>query len=799
MKTYSSLSPCVSRLARRPYLVAALICWGYFLPVAGAFEPPRPGLEGVSERLEAFIAHEMKDKGLPAVSIAVVEGPRVVWAKGFGLARPKEGVKASAETIYRVGSVSKLFTDLAVMKLFEQGKLNLDVPVTTYLPTFTPKNPFGGEITLRQLMAHRAGLVREPPVGNYFDTTSPSLSDTVRSMNETELVFAPGSRTKYSNAGIGVVGRVVEVVAKEPFARHVQRTIIEPLGLTATGFEATTAMDAQLARGLMWAYDGRTFEAPMFPLGTSSAGNLYASVLDLGRFIGVLLDGGHGPGGPVVQADTLKAMWSPQFPTEANAPRSFGLGFSLGMFEGHRRVGHGGAIYGFATDVSILPDDGMGVAVVTTKDCANTTATRIADSALRLLLAAKRGEALPEIETTKPVAPDVARRLAGRYGTGESAIELTDHDGKLFLTPSRGGFRLELRSRGDALVTDDVLGFGTRLVPSKDSITFDKTDLPALPDRKPEPCPKHWEGLIGEYGWDHNTLFILEREGRLFALIEWFFLDLLTEESPDVYKFPDRGLYVGESLRFTRDANGRATRVKAAGLTFPRRKIDGDDGSTFQIKPVRPVAELRPEALKATPPVERDGLRAPELVDLTTLDATIRLDIRYATSNNFVGTPFYSSARAFLQRPAAEALSRVQKRVKEKGFGLLVHDAYRPWYVTRMFWDATPNSGRGFVADPLKGSKHNRGCAVDLTLFDVTTGRAVPMVGGYDEFSARSSPDYPGGTSLQRWHRELLRRAMEEEGFTVNEVEWWHFDYKDWSMYPLLNLPFEQLGAATGK
>jgi D-alanyl-D-alanine dipeptidase len=208
---------------------------------------------------------------------------------------------------------------------------------------------------------------------------------------------------------------------------------------------------------------------------------------------------------------------------------------------------------------------------------------------------------------------------------------------------------------------------------------------------------------------------------------------------------------------------------------------------------MRPVAELRPEALAASPPAEKGDFLKPDLVDLTTLDPTIKLDIRYASSNNFLRTPFYSSARAFMQRPAAEALARAHKGLKAQGYGLLIHDAYRPWYVTRMFWDATPDSGRGFVADPSKGSKHNRGCAVDLTLYDIATGRPIEMVGGYDEFSFRSSPDYPGGTSLQRWHRDLLRRAIEDQGFTVNEVEWWHFDFKDWPKYPILNSAFERL------
>ncbi len=182
------------------------------------------------------------------------------------------------------------------------------------------------------------------------------------------------------------------------------------------------------------------------------------------------------------------------------------------------------------------------------------------------------------------------------------------------------------------------------------------------------------------------------------------------------------------------------------------------------------------------------------MVELARLDPGIHLDIRYATSNDFLGTPVYSQARAFLQRPAAEALLRALHRLEPLGLGLLIHDAYRPWFVTKIFWDATPPEGKIFVADPAQGSRHNRGCAVDLTLYDLATGRAIEMPGLYDEMSPRSYPNFPGGTSLGRWHRDVLRRAMEAEGFTVYEYEWWHFDYKDWHSYPILNIPFEKLG-----
>jgi len=193
------------------------------------------------------------------------------------------------------------------------------------------------------------------------------------------------------------------------------------------------------------------------------------------------------------------------------------------------------------------------------------------------------------------------------------------------------------------------------------------------------------------------------------------------------------------------------------------------------------------------PPVEQGSFHKPDLVELVRLDPSIRLDIRYATADNIVHRPVYRQARAFLQRPAAEALVRAQRALLAKGYGLLVFDGYRPWSVTKDFWDSVRKDQRAFVADPRKGSKHNRGCAVDLTLYDSATGKEVEMPSAYDETSERASPDYAGGTAEQRERRDLLRAAMEREGFTVEPNEWWHFNYKDWKSYPILNIPFEEI------
>jgi zinc D-Ala-D-Ala dipeptidase len=234
--------------------------------------------------------------------------------------------------------------------------------------------------------------------------------------------------------------------------------------------------------------------------------------------------------------------------------------------------------------------------------------------------------------------------------------------------------------------------------------------------------------------------------------------------------------------------------LAGCATTAPAPKGTAGASDVYHVTPVRPVADLMPIALAAQPPVETGEFRPADLVELTTLDPSIKLDIRYATTRNFLGTPLYSQARAFMQRPAAEALVRVARSLAPEGYGLLVYDAYRPWYVTKVFWDAMPPELHKFVADPAEGSRHNRGCAVDLTLYDLKTGRPVPMPSLYDEASERAYPTYTGGTAEQRRMRELLRRHMEAQGFSVYEFEWWHYDYRDWKSYRIENVRFEDIG-----
>jgi D-alanyl-D-alanine dipeptidase len=312
-------------------------------------------------------------------------------------------------------------------------------------------------------------------------------------------------------------------------------------------------------------------------------------------------------------------------------------------------------------------------------------------------------------------------------------------------------------------------------------------------------------GLLGLYQNDSGRFLIRERDGNLEMLydvnpgkdeiVQDYAVYPLRQTAGDGYRWIGNGPLANQLAlaRFQRDAAGRGIACVIADKVFSRRFYGPDKGETFKIVPLLTVGELKTIAVQSTPPVENGVFSKSDLVEVQLLEPSIHLDIRYATTDNFMGVALYEQPRAFLQRPAAEALVRAHRTLAQYGYGILIHDAYRPWTVTKMFWEATPVHQRGFVADPAKGSRHNRGGAVDVGLYDLATGAPVNMVSGYDEFSPRAFPDFPGGTTRQRWDRELLRIVMEGENFTVYPEEWWHFDYKGWERFRIMNVSFAEI------
>jgi CubicO group peptidase (beta-lactamase class C family)/D-alanyl-D-alanine dipeptidase len=650
--------------------------------------PPR-------QSMDQMVAEEAARFQIPALGLAVSDAQRTLHQSLAG--------QAKANTVFRAGSVTKLFTDIAIMQLVEQGKVDLDAPVSQYVPDFHPKNPFGKPLTVRLLMCHRSGLVREPGVGHYFDTKPTTLKAVTRSLNATSLVFEPGTQLKYSNAGITVLGDLIERVSKLSYEEYLRRYLLGPLGLKETWLRAADVPAGRLPSALMWTLDGREFPAPTFEMGIAPAGNLYTTTEDLLRVARWLMQADTKP---VLSRQSLDAMAQPQA-----GGTQFGLGFSLGQVGGAPSIGHGGAIYGFSTDFLVIPSRQFAAVAYGTRDSSNAVLSQLT-----------RAMAAPQTPFTHLTA--LTRPL-----------------------PETHNFQ-----------------------------------------QMPPPASPAFAAALGEYGWDYNKLYLHERNGKLHCLIEWFSDSELIPTAANLYRFPDRAMYGGETLRITPKG------VFVGPVFFPRLP---EPNRNFRVVMQKKLPELKTIAATSQPPAQPDGLRQPELVNLKPLapDAKtgIRLDIRYATANNFMGAPLYSRAEAYLQKPAAEAVLRAHQWLAQFGYGLLIHDAYRPWRVTKMFWEATPAAQRNFVANPATGSRHNRGCAVDLSMYSLADGKAVEMPSGFDEFSDRAYANYPGGTQQQRWLRALLRQAMEDQGFRVNSDEWWHFDYKDWKSYPVLNTSFEDL------
>ena len=229
-------------------------------------------------------------------------------------------------------------------------------------------------------------------------------------------------------------------------------------------------------------------------------------------------------------------------------------------------------------------------------------------------------------------------------------------------------------------------------------------------------------------------------------------------------------------------------------LGFTRREV----ALGLAVVPLATCVPRGPDRDIAFITAEKAAMLSPDdpkrLVELVSLDPAIRLDIRYATLNNFTGRRLYDEARAFLAAAPANAVVRANKRARIDGFGVTIFDGYRPWRVTKMLWDATPpGPQRNYVANPKRGSKHNRGCAVDLSLHDLKTGTLIEMPSEYDDFSQKAHRDFMDASATAIANRTRLQYYMEAEGFTGLSNEWWHFDFNGWEQFPVMDIAFADI------
>ncbi|WP_244139406.1 M15 family metallopeptidase [Mucilaginibacter ginkgonis] len=180
-----------------------------------------------------------------------------------------------------------------------------------------------------------------------------------------------------------------------------------------------------------------------------------------------------------------------------------------------------------------------------------------------------------------------------------------------------------------------------------------------------------------------------------------------------------------------------------------------------------------------------------QLVEIIPAKTGILLDVRYATTNNFMHAVMYPQARAFARLPVYHALLAIQHDLEKQGLGLKIFDGYRPYNITVKFYNMTRDTS--FVANPAHGSKHNRGCAIDLTIVDLKTGKEIEMPTGYDSFTKAAAAKFEPVSATAKKNRQLLQDEMTSHGFQILPTEWWHFDFIGWQQYKLLDIPFSQL------
>jgi CubicO group peptidase (beta-lactamase class C family) len=517
----------------------------------------------VIPEFETAVRAEMAAWQMEGIAVAWVDGSATVYDAAFG--------EAKTGSVFRAGSVSKLFNAVAVMQLVEQGKLDLDAPIPAGR---LPANPFPGAppVTLRQLLSHRSGLQRESTVGGYFDATEPTLKATVDSLRGSALVSPPGTENRYSNIGPSLAGQLAAEAAGTGFPALQTARIFKPLRMTGSAWRREDIPGAALLPSHLRVADGKGGFArrstPVFDLGTIPAGNLYTTSGDLARFITMLAAGGDSPGGRVLKKESLEAMWEPQFDPKG----SFGLGFALGEWRGYRTVGHGGAVYGHSTALTYLPQEKIGVVVLCNEDIVNGRTQHLANLALSLMLKAKKGVEVPATPDFTPDAGAMAA-LAGDWESQSFWLELKAAGDGLrghvasqlcVLKPvAKDRYLLASRIHDDLAVTVERGdgGQAVALVAGPQRFTRVPPDRPAI--------PREWKAYLGSYGPEFIPLVVHEKHGCLYATTENMVDYRLTPVNRHVFAFPP-GMYAKESLVFLTGPDGKPHAVDLANMLLRR-------------------------------------------------------------------------------------------------------------------------------------------------------------------------------------------------------------------------------------
>ncbi len=473
----------------------------------------------VKEYITWLAKKEMKKNQVVGLSIAIVDDQRTVWAQGFGYADKKEKRPAAPETVYRIGSISKLFTVTATMQLAEEGKIDIDQPLKKYLPEFSIKTRFpdSGPITLRTIMTHHSGLPNGVTKGAW--TSEPPQTLLYR-LKEEYAAYPPNYVLSYSNAAMALLGLMIEQVSATEFCAYLEQSVFDPIGMQHSSFNLTPEIARLLSRGYRY---GK--ETQQLPLRDQAAGSMYSNVIDLSRFIQMVFAQGRVDNRQILRPDTIDEMLRPQNET---VTLDFGQHIGLGWFLNNARyknlkiASHGGATPLFRTSLAILPQEKIGVVMLTNSTEGGRIHGQIANEALKLALEAKIGSSVENKDIRieppdKMASEEMLQSFVGRYATlnmlgavgrKEKTLNAYFEGYKFRLIPSSNGqFGVERRLLGifplNKIGNLELAKIQVRHTnfAGRELLTIHSDDRHWFSAEKIDPLtlPQAWENALGKY------------------------------------------------------------------------------------------------------------------------------------------------------------------------------------------------------------------------------------------------------------------------------------------------------------
>ena len=637
------------------------------------------------------LARKMHDLGVPGVSIAFFRGGKVEWTDAVGVIR-QGGPAVDASTVFQAASISKPVTAMAVMTFKQSGKLDLDQDVNAYLKSWKlPGSATDSQrATIRRLLSHTAGTSVHGFEGYSSGDPLPSLiqilnGETPANSPPIRVAAMPGAAWSYSGGGYVIVQQMLADLTSTGFADLMGDRVLKPADMHRSSFDQPIAPALKGNAAAPYDSKGQPIPGGAHTYPEQAAAGLWTTPTDLAHFAINLQHSLAGKADGILSQAAAREMLRPV------GQGSWSMGFRVGGGSDHPYFMHGGSNAGFRA-LLVAFDDGDGIAVMTNGDGGLAIT-----SALVRTAAAEYGwrEFQPKRHRPLRVSANELERFADQYRLGADVISVTRKDDTLYLQVADGDltevtpegplsffsrtsdtevtFRLDADHRPSGIHIDTLLA-----AYDADRVDADSTSSnPSLPPRDP---PSELKRLIGEYGSADARLTVYEEGGALFA--DGLDLRRAQLRRLGATKFSvDDAATVGQPARldFELDQRQRVAAVVVGATRLPRRDIGREIVAQIQAGTKQNPVRLRRTAMAATPPAELPPKRPFDLVELASVDPTIKLDIRYATTNNFIGFPLYERPAAYLQRPAAEALGRVQRALKSKGYGLLVFDGYRPW------------------------------------------------------------------------------------------------------------------------